>query len=87
MAPGPGQNSPIVIGMTERARRPIVLGNLYVVFYKGYKIVGECTTNFGPDHVVIQAALREEDKEPKLFNFVYARRWVFTFEETNAFLN
>ena len=39
MAPGPGQNSPIVIGMTERARRPIVLGNLYVVFYKGYKTV------------------------------------------------
>lgn len=86
MAPGP--NSPIVSGMAERVRRGLVIGNMYVVFFKGMKIVGECVNNFGPDHVVIRAYLRlEQNSEPQPFNFVFARHWVFTLEETTAFLN
>jgi hypothetical protein len=60
---------------------------MYVIFFKGYKIVGQCTNDYSNDHVVIQAYLKAGTDEPKLYNFVVRRCWVFTLEETAAFLN
>lgn len=84
MAPGPG--SPIVFGMAERVRRGLIQGNMYVVFFKGQKIIGEFKGLFDQEHVIIKARYNAYGIMTNV-NFVFARRWVFELNESTALLN
>lgn len=83
MAPGP--QSPIVHGMQERVRRGLVIGNMYIVFFKGNKILAEFTgVHMG---FAIMKASIEVNGIMTTVNFVYAARWVFELHEATALLN
>lgn len=82
----PGPNSPIVFGMQERVRRGLIEGHMYVVFFKGQKIVGEFRGRFDPNHAIIKTRVNMHGIMTTV-NFIFADRWVFTLEETTTFLN
>lgn len=82
----PGPHNPIIIGMLERQARPLTLGNHYVVFYKGNKMLGQYVDDADREHIIIKGLMYLGNVLTPV-HMLYNRKWVFELQESIAFQN
>lgn len=79
MAPGPG-NKPLIIGLAERARRELIIGNAYAIFMHGEKFIGTFQGEFGSGRVILQV-IQHTCFGTMRTNMLPMKEWVYELNE------
>jgi len=79
MAPTPG-NTPLVIGMAERAQRELIIGNAYITFMHGQKFIGTYQGEFGSGRIILQV-IQYTCVGTMITNLLPMKEWVYELNE------
>lgn len=80
MAPSPG-NTPLVIGLAERAQRELIIGNMYAIFMHGQRYIGTFQGEFGSGRIVLQV-VQHTCFGTMITNMLPRKAWVYELNES-----
>lgn len=85
MAPSPG-NTPLVIGMAERAQRELIVGHAYVTFIQDQRYIGVYQGMFDHERVILQV-IQHTCFGDMITNLIPKKIWVYELNESTIVQN